>query len=146
MTAVESLDGSGVIKAYLHLAEESEIFVATQVSVFRTKYKKNLFVATAVVNDVPQFALIRSILVCGQTSDEVYFVLVRYSNTGFVTHFHSYKVEKYDFPEFVLFTPNDLLDNLPLSGLRSYVPNSPLYLPPRYSYTQIPNCLHQAID
>ena len=68
MTAVESLDGSDVIKAYFHLAEDSEIFVATQVSVVGTKYKENLFVATVVVNDVPKFALIRSILMCGRTS------------------------------------------------------------------------------
>ena len=58
MTAVESLDGSDVIKVYLHLAEDSEIFVATQVSVLGTKCKENFFVATAVENEIPQFALI----------------------------------------------------------------------------------------
>ena len=124
MTAVESLDGSDVIKAYFHLAEDSEIFVATEVSELRTKYKENLFVATVVVSDSPQFALIRSILMCGRTSDEVY-------NLGFVAYFHAYEVDKFDFPEFIVSTPNDLLDNLPLSGLRFYVPNSPLYLCPR---------------
>ena len=46
MTAVESLEGSEIIKEQLHLAEGSEVFVATQVSVFGTHYKQNLFVAT----------------------------------------------------------------------------------------------------
>ncbi len=50
MTAVELLEGSEFIKTYLDLAEGDEIFVASQVSVFGTNYKENLFVATAVVN------------------------------------------------------------------------------------------------
>jgi hypothetical protein len=139
MTPVESLEGSEVIKAHLHLAEDVQIFVASQISVFGTNYKENLFVATALVNDVPQFALIRSILMCGHTSDEVYFVLERYNNKWFVAHFHSYEIEQFDVPEFILLTPNDLLDHLPLSGLRSYLPNSPLYVSPRYSLVQMPN-------
>lgn len=139
MTPVESLEGSEVIKAHLHLAEDVQIFVASQVSVFGTNYKENLFVATALVNDVPQFALIRSILMCGHTSDEVYFVLERYNNKWFVAHFHSYEIEQFDVPEFILLTPNDLLDHLPLSGLRSYLPNSPLYVSPHYSLVQMPN-------
>ena len=71
MTAVELLEGSEFIKAYLDLAEGDKIFVASQISVFGTNYKENLFVATAVVNDIPQFALIRSILMCGQMSNNV---------------------------------------------------------------------------
>ena len=140
MTAVESLEGSEIIKEQLHLAEGSVCnFVATQFSVFGTHYKQNLFVATAIVNDVPQFSLIRSILVCGHTSDEIYFVLQKYKNKGFVAHFHTYEIKKLDIDEWFLWTPKDLLDHLPLSGLRCYVPNSPLYLSPRYALLEIPN-------
>ena len=139
MNAVESLDACEVIMEVLQLERGSEVFVASKVSLFGSMYKKDLFLATAVEDDLPQFSKITSILLCGQTPDELYFVLQKCQNKGFVAHYHGYEIAEFDIPEFSVMTPSQLLDHLPLSGLRTYEQNSPLYLSPRYSLVQIQN-------
>lgn len=139
MTAVQSLEEGEVVKDVLELEEGSEVFVASQISLFGTSYKQNLFLAAAVENDIPQFYKINSILICGQTSDEIYFVVQKYQNKGFIAHFHAYEIAELDIPEFSVLTPYQLLDHRPLSGLKTYVQNSSLYLSPRYSLLQISN-------
>ena len=83
-------------------------------------YKRIIFKATAVEDDIPQFSKITSILLCGQTPDELYFVLQKCQNKGFVAHFHAYEIAEFNIPEFSVMTPSQLLDHLPLSGLRTY--------------------------
>jgi hypothetical protein len=126
MTAVESLEKSEVVMEFLQLEKESEVFVAGKVSLLGTNYKPNLFLPTVVENDTPQFSKISSTLVGGQTSDDVYFILEKYENKGFVAHFHS---------EFTVVPPGQLLDHLPLCGdknirtqIRQYTyPHTPHY-------------------
>ena len=137
MTTVESLKGSEMVMEFLQLEKESEVFVAGKVSLFGTNYKTNLFLPTVVENDTPQFSKISSILVGGQTSDDVYFVLEKYENKGFVAHFHSFEIAELETPEFTVVPPSQLLDHLPLSELRTYELNSPIYISPRYSLMQI---------
>lgn len=137
VTAVESVEGSEVVMEFLQLEEGSEVFAASKISLFGTTYKQNLFLASVVENDIPQFSKVSSILVCGQASDELYFVLQKYQTKGFVAHFHAFEIAELDVPEFSVMTPSQLLDHLPLSGLRTYEQNSPVYLCPRYSLTRI---------
>ena len=79
-------------------------------------------------NDIPQFSKISSILVHGQTSNEVYFVVAKYQNRGFVAHSHAYEIAELDIPEFRVVTPSQPLDHLPFSELRTYEHNSPVHL------------------
>ncbi|PIK43795.1 hypothetical protein BSL78_19360 [Apostichopus japonicus] len=136
MTAIESLDGNDAIADKLQCNENSDVFVASQVSLYGTEYKANLYLILA-VDDASQlkFGKISSILVCGQTPDDVYFVVSQCQNIGFNTHYHAYEVAMQDQPVFSIVTLDSLTDHLPLSGLRSYEENSPIYLCPRYSLT-----------
>ena len=54
MNAVESLDGCEVIMEVLQLERGSEVVVASKVSLFGSMSKKDLFLATAVEDDIPQ--------------------------------------------------------------------------------------------
>lgn len=143
MTAIESLDGNDAIADKLQCNENSDVFVASQVSLYGTEYKANLYLILAVDNASQlQFGKISSILVCGQTPDDVYFVVSQCQNIGFNTHYHAYEVAMQDQPVFSIVTLDSLTDHLPLSGLRSYEENSPIYLCPRYSLTHQTRYIH----
>ncbi|XP_071813669.1 uncharacterized protein [Apostichopus japonicus] len=136
LTSIDSLAGSRVIAEHLQVAEDTEIFEARQVSLFGTDYKPKLFLATDMVEDIPQFGRICSILVRAQTPESVYFVVQKWRNKGFSPHFHAYAVTNLDNPEFSIVQLESLLDFHPLSGLTSYEQHSPLYLCPRYTLSQ----------
>ena len=134
---ISSLDGSGEIAEVLECEEEGDIFLATQVTLFGTIYKPNLFLAISMSGDhEPQFGKISGILVCGSTPESVFFVVKMYRTEDFNTHFHAYQVSELEPFSVVQFTA--LLDHLPLSELNSYEDDSPIYLCPRYVLQQLP--------
>lgn len=133
MTPIGLLNGSGVIAETLQLAEDEEIFVASQVTLYGTQYKPNLFLATGLIQEIPQFSCISHILVQEPTHNSVFFVVAKCCTHGFSSHFHAYEIKTLD-PEYSVVTLKNLVDFHPLTKLTSYEDTSPSYLCPRYTF------------
>ena len=133
LSVVDSLQGCDLVMDF----EGSELYVASKISIFGTIYKVNLFLATGMGNDIPQFSKITSIIVQGRTSNDVHFVVEKYSTKRFAVHFHANEISQMESPIYFVINSSQLLDHLPLSVLRTYEHNSPCYVTPRYALTQI---------
>ncbi|KAJ8043455.1 hypothetical protein HOLleu_10541 [Holothuria leucospilota] len=136
MTAIESLDGKDAIADKLQCDENSDVFVASQEALYGTEYKPDLYLIVYVDDTAQlQFGKICSILVCGQKTDDIYFVLSQCQNIGFNAHYHGYEVPVQEKPAFSVVALDTLVHHLPLSGLTYYQENSPTFLCPHYSVT-----------
>lgn len=138
MTPVANLDGSEAIYQILGLDDDSEVFVATHVTLFGTEYKPQLYPPIGWQDGLPEFGKIASILIFGSSSKSVKFVVKKYQNIGFSVHYHAYGIEDIEGGEYSITTVDDLFHHhIPLSGLSSYKADSPIYLCPRHSLVHL---------
>lgn len=128
LTSVNVLNESALIQRSLNIDEDSEVFVASQVTVFGREYRPNLYLCVGVQNDTPQFAKISNILVRGRTQESVFFHVKMCANLGFSRHYHSYIVSDPEICVHSVMAFDDLVGHPPLSPLTTYEDHSPTYL------------------
>ena len=86
---VSSLEGSATVAEALRCDDATEVFLASQVTLYGTIYKPKMYLALSSIDGEPQFGRITSVLVFGSTPESVKFVVRKCHTVDFITHFHA---------------------------------------------------------
>ena len=137
MAIVSDLKGCETVAEALQVEEDAQVFVAERLIVYGTEYRPNMYLALGMSDGMPVFGKISSILMFGQTPENVKFVAQKCKNLGFFHHYHAYGVGVEAADEYTVTSLYNLISHMPLSELTSYDNDSLIYVCPRHTFVQL---------